>query len=221
MSERARSQSADDSIAPLGEGARRGYHHGDLRHALIAAGISLAREGGPQAVVLREAARRTGVSATAAYRHFADHAALLEAVKHQAIAMLDSALAARVSTVAVTGDPARRASDRLRLLFLGYIDFALAEPGLLRLAFDRPDLERPPYTGDWGVGAYRLLAGVVDELVAAGVIDPARRPYTEIGLWAAAHGFAMLLVAGPLAGMPEPEREAAIHRLLDILLGGL
>ena len=59
---------------------RSTYHHGDLANALAAAAAQLAREGGPDAVVLREAARRVGVSATAAYRHFASHNDLFEEV---------------------------------------------------------------------------------------------------------------------------------------------
>ena len=51
---------------------KKGYHHGALQAALIEASIALAREGGPDRVVLREAARLAGVSHSAAYRHFAD-----------------------------------------------------------------------------------------------------------------------------------------------------
>ena len=51
---------------------RATYRHGDLRQALLDAGLAMAREGGPDAVVLREATRRAGVSPNAAYRHFAD-----------------------------------------------------------------------------------------------------------------------------------------------------
>ena len=51
--------------------ARSTYRHGDLRRALLEAGIELARSGGPDAVVLREATRRAGVAPNAAYRHFA------------------------------------------------------------------------------------------------------------------------------------------------------
>ena len=50
---------------------RSTYRHGDLRRALLEAGIELARQGGPEAVVLREATRRAGVVPNAAYRHFA------------------------------------------------------------------------------------------------------------------------------------------------------
>ena len=65
----------DSSVTP-----RSTYHHGDLRRALLEAGTDLAREGGPDKVVLREATRRVGVSANAAYRHFADRDALLDEV---------------------------------------------------------------------------------------------------------------------------------------------
>ena len=60
---------------------RTTYHHGVLRAALVEAGLALAREGGPQAVVLREATRRAGVAPNAAYRHFSGHPALFEAVR--------------------------------------------------------------------------------------------------------------------------------------------
>ncbi|MBX9748821.1 MAG: TetR family transcriptional regulator, partial [Roseococcus sp.] len=56
------------------------YHHGDLRAALLDAADALLDEGGDGAVSLREAARRAGVSPTAAYRHFADKEALLAAL---------------------------------------------------------------------------------------------------------------------------------------------
>ena len=59
---------------------RKPYHHGSLHSALIEASIALAREGGPDRVILREAARAAGVSHSAAYRHFADREALLAEV---------------------------------------------------------------------------------------------------------------------------------------------
>src|SRR5439155_20803437 len=62
---------------------RRAYHHGDLANALTNAATELARHGGPEAVVLREAARQVGVSATAAYRHFASHGDLVHEVKER------------------------------------------------------------------------------------------------------------------------------------------
>ena len=68
--------------------ARTTYRHGDLRRALLEAGIALARAGGPDAVVLREATRRAGVVPNAAYRHFANRQDLLEAVRSAALSEL-------------------------------------------------------------------------------------------------------------------------------------
>lgn len=70
---------ADTEIAttPATPTPRSTYRHGDLRRALLDAGIELARDGGPDAVVLREATRRAGVVPNAAYRHFASRQDLL------------------------------------------------------------------------------------------------------------------------------------------------
>lgn len=61
-------------------GDSRGYHHGDLRAALIAEGLEMTRVDGPWSLSLREATRRAGVTPAAAYRHFRDRAELLEAL---------------------------------------------------------------------------------------------------------------------------------------------
>ena len=79
---------ARTSLSPM----RDTYRHGDLRRALIEVGLELARVGGPDAVVLREATRRAGVSSAAAYRHFADHHALLHAVCSSAISAVAIAM---------------------------------------------------------------------------------------------------------------------------------
>ena len=117
---------------------RPSYHHGDLANALTVAATQLARDGGPEAVVLREAARQVGVSATAAYRHFSGHGDLLHAVKGQAIDLLVASLDAELARTAPLSDPAAEAARRLRALGYGYLRFALAEPGLFRTAFCPP-----------------------------------------------------------------------------------
>src|SRR4030088_2432585 len=68
--------------------SRSTYRHGDLRRALLEAGIALAQAGGPDAVVLREATRRAGVVPNAAYRHFASRMELLRAVRMAALSRL-------------------------------------------------------------------------------------------------------------------------------------
>ena len=81
--------------------ARKTYHHGDLRQALVQAGLELARAGGPEAVVLREATRRAGVAPNAAYRHFANREALFGAVRAAAKAGKDLAGLVSDSTRAI------------------------------------------------------------------------------------------------------------------------
>lgn len=212
-----------ESTSPValdGDEPRRAYHHGDLRNALIEAAATLARENGPEAVVLREVARRTGVSPTAAYRHFADHAALIEAVKHRAFDELTAAMQTELAAIG-DADSLAAAQARLRAIGAAYVRFALAEPGLFRLAFDRRDVPPPPYLGQWQNAAYQLLAETIDALAAHGAITPERRRFSEIAVWSAVHGLATLLVNGHLRAMPDDEREASLERLIEMVLRGL
>jgi AcrR family transcriptional regulator len=200
--------------------SRASYHHGDLPNALADAATDLARSGGPEAVVLREAARRVGVSAAAAYRHFSGHGELLQAVKHRAVAALAEAMEEGLNRGRPRPDPAAEAVRRFRALGSAYIEFALSNPGLFHTAFCRPapgevrsriEASRP----------YQLLAESLDGLVAAGLLDPAKRPLAPIAFWSAVHGLSTLLVDGPLAVLTERERAGAIERTLDILIDGI
>ena len=71
---------------------RKTFRHGDLRNALVGAGLEMARAGGPDAVVLREATRQAGVSPNAAYRHFASQAELLDAVRSACLSRVAAAI---------------------------------------------------------------------------------------------------------------------------------
>jgi AcrR family transcriptional regulator len=205
---------------------RAGYHHGDLPNALADAATDLARGGGPEAVVLREAARRVGVSAAAAYRHFVGHGELLQAVKHRALAALADAMQAGLDGGEPLAGPADDAVRRFRNLGRSYIRFALDNPGLFHTAFCRSDAT--PGHVDVNVTArieasrpYQILSGSLDELVKVGLLDPGRRPVAPVAFWATVHGLATLLVDGPLAALTEPEQAKAIQRTLDILIDGI
>jgi len=204
---------------------RAAYHHGDLSNALADAATDLARGGGPEAVVLREAARRVGVSAAAAYRHYGGHGELLQAVKRRALEALADAMQAGLDAGERADDPARDALRRFRNLGRAYVGFALDNPGLFHTAFCRGE---PGRTAPGDVTAriassrpYQILSVSLDELVAAGLLDEARRPVAPIAFWAAVHGLATLLVDGPLAPLAPREQEAVIQRTLDILIDGI
>ncbi|MBV9265421.1 MAG: helix-turn-helix transcriptional regulator, partial [Acidobacteriaceae bacterium] len=115
--------------------ARRTFHHGDLRRALLEAGIELARRGGPSAVVLREATRRAGVAPNAAYRHFSSHADLLKAVRAAALSSLAVAIETEIDELRRIKPGAELARATLRAVGTAYLKFALTETGLFRTAF--------------------------------------------------------------------------------------
>src|SRR5438552_17305380 len=93
---------------------RSTYRHGDLRRALVDSGIALARAGGPDAVVLREATRRAGVVPNAAYRHFASRDELLQAVRASALAALALAMVEELRRLPPPGDAVAFARANLR-----------------------------------------------------------------------------------------------------------
>src|SRR5436309_13135693 len=93
---------------------RKTFRHGDLRRALVEAGIALARAGGPHAVVLREATRRAGVAPNAAYRHFASRQDLLEAVRSAALSGLADAMEAEIAKARRAKSPEDAARATLR-----------------------------------------------------------------------------------------------------------
>src|SRR5438094_10597740 len=95
---------------------RSTYRHGDLRRALLDAGVELARSGGPDAVVLREATRRAGVVPNAAYRHFASRHDLLQAVRAAALSALAVAMEAELSRLRRGKCPAEIACAGLRAI---------------------------------------------------------------------------------------------------------
>jgi AcrR family transcriptional regulator len=183
---------------------KKGYHHGALRSALVQASIALAREGGPDRVFLREAARAAGVSHSAAYRHFADRDALLAEVARFARNELAEEMRRQVNR---TRDPRRR----LRAVGAAYIDFALTEPGLFRTAFtshpatsggsedDGATEPEDPSDSTAIAEPYDVLGQALDEVQAAGLLDPRRRAGAEIAAWSAVHGIANLLLDGPLS----------------------
>lgn len=206
-------------------GSRPTYRHGDLRSALLAAGVELARAGGPTAVVLREATRQAGVAPNAAYRHFAGRAALLAAVCDAAQAALATAIADEQDAAAPMADPAARARARFHAVGTGYIRFARSEPGLFRTAFSVPDdlsaSASPARAGRTGGTPFQLLGAALDDLVSTGLLLPDRRPQAEFLAWGAVHGLATLLIDGPLRALDDRQADELSTRIVRMVDDGL
>ncbi|NIJ12368.1 AcrR family transcriptional regulator [Saccharomonospora amisosensis] len=187
---------------------QRGYHHGDLRRAVLDAAIEVISTAGPGAVSLRDLARRAGVSHAAPAHHFKDKAGLLTAIAVEGNELLAAALA---------GPPAGEAPG-LKELGVRYVRFALDHPAHFEVMY-RPDL----YHGDAAelVAAKRRTADLLRQAVGALAADASgdgRGAGTDVAVlaaWSLAHGFATLwrggnidhLVAG--AGPAEAFRDVA------------
>lgn len=188
---------------------RAAYHHGDLRNALLATATELARESGPSAVQLREAARRIGVSPSAAYRHFADRADLLAAVAGSVLHAFAGRTRAAIAAVPRADTPQLQALEEFRAVGLAYVDYALAEPGLFRTAY-ASGVVLSGFAAHEEAGTesadhpYRILVEALDRLTAVGVLPAGRRPHAEIAAWAGVHGLAVLVLDGVLGTVANP-----------------
>ncbi|MBS1906569.1 MAG: TetR/AcrR family transcriptional regulator [Actinobacteria bacterium] len=186
------------------------YHHGDLATALIEAAVELGREGGPAAVTIREATRRAGVSPNAAYRHFPNRAALLDATA----AAIHQGLAA-----AMTDAPERDPVKRLHRIGAAYVDFALDEPGWFAVVFF--GIRPPDPEAVREAPAFVALTAALDDLVAAGGIPAGRRDDAAWACWATVHGFAELCLRGPLAGLERAEQRRRAGAAIRAVISGI
>jgi AcrR family transcriptional regulator len=182
---------------------RRNYHHGDLRTALVEAGLRLLEEREGDEIGLREVARAVGVSATAVYRHFPDKAALLRALAAEGLAQL--AAAQRDAFAAAGGGAAGFAATGR-----AYIRFALASPALFRLTFSHPPQHDAMTDALDGVPeAFRMLRENA-ALVAPPGAGAELVKLIALDAWGKVHGLAMLMLDGQIP---------ADDRLIDALVG--
>ena len=161
----------------------RSYRHGNLPVALLAAAREILDENGLQAVGLRETARRVGVSATAAYRHFTNKEDLLASVAAQGFHELAAAM-----------EGGTRGANPLVRGGLAYIEFANQNRGLFRLMFGPVLAERAKYP------ALQAASGGVEAMLVRGVTDLDARSLNDnlaaMAAWGLVHGLAHLIVDG-------------------------
>lgn len=163
------------------------YHHGDLRSALIEAGLRLLQSRTADDLSLREMSREVGVSATAIYRHFPDKQALMSALAHEGLERL--AMAQRAATVAAGGGRSGFLASGL-----AYVRFAADNPALFRLIFScAQDEDLLDASIDTVSSAMQGLRRDIEQLMPAQLSDAARKA-AALHAWALAHGLALLLL---------------------------
>lgn len=187
---------------------RAKYHHGDLRAALVDAALALIAEQGVEALSVAEAARRTGVSAAAPYRHFPTRLDLLKAAAARGAELLAAELR---EAAGKTDDPREKLAETAR----AYVRFVVRHHAGLDLIFD----ERLRVGDPALAGAGRAVMDVLLPIA----LDITRDAPAALDLLeqhtAAAHGYAVLHLSGFLhrraADVEDiAERAAAVSRTL-------
>jgi AcrR family transcriptional regulator len=191
------------------------YHHGDLRNALLKAGLDILEEEGLSALSLRAVAARAGVSRSAPAYPFGNLRGLLTALVTIAYTRFAAAMADERARSAPEAIEQMRAAGR------GYIAFARRNPALFRLMFSSVQIDADnAELRQASEAAYQQLVEIsrpaADHLGATS--DAERREIANL-VWASTHGYAHLLVDGHMqasdGGEPDPPPDIA-----QLLFGG-
>jgi len=200
--------------------APKPYHHGDLRRVLLDAALQLVEEGGAEAVSVREAARRAGVSPGAPFRHFPSRDALMQAVAEEAQrrfrAEIEAALAA-----AAPDDPL----GRFRCLGLAYLRWAMRNPTHFEIISSRRffDHDRAAAIRSDNAELIELTGQTLADAFAAGQLRSADLKQIQIAGRALVYGFARMNIDGhfPRWGVANPEAERTAEAILDLFIEGI
>ncbi|MCP4308661.1 MAG: TetR/AcrR family transcriptional regulator [bacterium] len=165
---------------------KRTYHHGNLREALIAAGLEALGQMDSDDLSMREVARNVGVSATSVYRHFPDKKALLEALCVEGDQML--AIIQRKAMTAAGGG-----QEGLDATGLAYVRFALDNPALFRL-MSRAGPSEASYGNDASPAMQELLANVATLMPQDATA--LQKKIRALHAWSVVHGITMLVLEG-------------------------
>jgi AcrR family transcriptional regulator len=193
--------------------AKRPYHHGDLRAALMTAALSLIDEHGVKGLALSDAAHLAGVSVAAPYRHFKDKEALLAEIAAEGFTIFRDALAQ-----ASQSHPEDKVK-RLVEMGVAYVDFALRHRSHFKVMWESGIAQANyPEIQQSAQQAYRLLEEAANSLHPRA--QPSRQQALVRAAWSLVHGYAMLTLAGelPAHGSEQSDRNLlrqSLHLLVD------
>jgi len=179
---------------------RRGYHHGNLKEALIEAALALISAKGPAGFTFAEAARQAGVSSAAPYRHFRDRDALMAEVARRGYEQFEAVLAKAWNSA--------RPDPTLALIAVGeaFLAFARTEPASYAAMFESGvPVSSDPSLHAAAERAFSVLRDAVAAVIAT-LPEQSRPPLTMMALhmWSQAHGVASLFCRSDAARRPIP-----------------
>lgn len=198
--------------------ARRAYHHGDLRQALVGAAIELLETTSAEGLSLREVARKAGVTTGAPYHHFKTKADLLVEVACLGFEALGQRLAVADSSRASAG-------ERLASRIEAYMDFAIEHGAHYRVMF-APELRESSELARYEEVSRRGFEGLVRSVAAARPdVDEVRAQELARTVWASAHGLVLLTLDGTLEALERPKVRSqtlrtTVQHLVSLVLAG-
>jgi AcrR family transcriptional regulator len=224
---RAAKSSVPKSPAPAKRRARaphvaapKPYHHGDLRRVLIDAALQLVGEGGAEAVSVREAARRAGVSPGAPFRHFPSRDALMQAVAEEAQRRFRAEIEAALAEA-----PANDPLARFRCLGLAYLRWAMRNPTHFEVISSRRlfDHDNSASVSHNNAELIALTERTLGEAFAAGQLRSDDLKAVQIAGRALVYGFARMNIDGhfPRWGVDGAEAERTAGSILDLFIEGI
>ncbi|MBR1197327.1 TetR/AcrR family transcriptional regulator [Bradyrhizobium sp. AUGA SZCCT0240] len=200
--------------------APKPYHHGDLRRVLIDAALQLVGEGGPDAVSVREAARRAGVSPGAPFRHFPSRDALMNAVAEEAQRRFRAEIEAALAEA-----PANNPLGRFRCLGLAYLRWAMKNPTHFEIISSRRffDHDKTAGVSQDNAELIDLAERTLAEAFAQGQLRSADLKQVQIAGRALVYGFARMNIDGhfPRWGVAGADAERTAEAILDLFIEGI
>ncbi len=175
------------NIQPRNRAAARPYHHGNLRAALVAAGLASLEAQPHEELRVRELARAVGVSANAAYRHFADRSALLAAIAAEGFRRFGAAASQAAGSNAGPIE-AMRAEGR------AYVEFARENPALFRLMFGAISRTATEELAAAAQATFDVLRAGVAAMLGVTGLDDRRVLVGAVYAWSVVHGLSNLLI---------------------------
>jgi len=196
------------------------YHHGDLRRVLIDAALQLVEEGGVEALSVREAARRAGVSPGAPFRHFPSRVALMTAVAEEAQRRFRAEIDAAVAE-APGADPLAR----FRSFGLAYLRWAMRNPTHFEIISSGRyfDHDRAAELSRDNAELIGMTGRMLAEAFARGQLRSAGLKRVQIAGRALVYGFARMNIDGhfPRWGVAATEAERTAESIIDLFIEGI
>ena len=174
---------------------RKNYHHGDLKNALIKAGVEILSKEGIEGLSLRKVAQRAGVSHSAPYSHFPDKQSLIAAISTEGFNQLYAELDAAV--VAYPKD----AKKQLQQGALAYVQFALENVDTFKIMFSgvlEKEKEYPAFV-DISHKTFQRVVDVVRACQEAGILRSTPAEMMAVAVWGQVHGIVSLALEGQIS----------------------